>query len=141
MNVLYSTQATATGGGREGQSRTHDGVLSVTLSTPRELGGSGGPGTNPEQLFATGYSACFLGALRFVAGKAGARLPAETSVSAKVGIGSRDDGQGFGLDVELTVSAPGFDQAELGTLVEKAHVVCPYSHATRNNIPVKTRLA
>jgi len=135
MNLLYTTQATSTGG-REGNSRTTDGVLNATLSTPRELGGAGGPGTNPEQLFAAGYSACFLGALKFVAGKAGSRIPEETTVRAKVGIGPRDDQQGFGLEVALTISVPGFERAALEKLVEQAHVVCPYSHATRGNIPV-----
>lgn len=141
MKVLYRTQATSTGGGRDGQSRTADGILSVALTTPRELGGSGAPGTNPEQLFAAGYSACFLGALRFVAGKGGVRLPAETNVTAQVGIGARDDQQGFGLEVELAIAAPGFDRAILEQLVQKAHVVCPYSHATRGNIPVTLTVA
>lgn len=140
MKVLYSTQATSTGG-REGKSSTADGVLAVTLSTPRELGGGGGPGTNPEQLFAAGYSACFLGALKFVAGKAGVRVPPESTVTAKVGIGARDDQQGFGLEVELTIAAPGLERAQLEALVQQAHVVCPYSHATRNNIPVTLRVA
>ena len=135
MNILYTTQATSTGG-REGKSRTTDGVLDVTLSTPRELGGAGGPGTNPEQLFAAGYSACFLGALKFVAGKAGVRIAEEANISAKVGIGPRDDQQGFGLEVALTISVPGLERADLEKLVEQAHVVCPYSHATRGNIPV-----
>ena len=140
MKVLYSTQATSTGG-REGKSSTADGVLAVTLSTPRELGGGGGPGTNPEQLFAAGYSACFLGALKFVAGKAGVRVSPESTVTAKVGIGARDDQQGFGLEVELTIAAPGIERAQLEALVQQAHVVCPYSHATRNNIPVTLRVA
>jgi len=87
--------------------RNADGVLAVTLSTPKELGGAGGPGTNPEQLFAAGYSACFLGALKFVAGKAKVQIPADTKVSAQVGIGPRDDGTGFGIEVALTISIPG----------------------------------
>jgi osmotically inducible protein OsmC len=135
MNILYTTQATSTGG-REGKSSTADSVLAVTLSTPRELGGAGGPGTNPEQLFAAGYSACFLGALKFVAGKAGVRVPEEANVRAKVGIGPRDDQQGFGLEVGLTITVPGLERTTLEKLVEQAHVVCPYSHATRGNIPV-----
>ncbi|MDE1170075.1 MAG: organic hydroperoxide resistance protein [Verrucomicrobium sp.] len=140
MNVLYSTQATSTGG-REGKSETVDGHLSVTLSTPRELGGAGGSGTNPEQLFAAGYSACFLGALKFVGGKAGVKIPAETTVTGKVGIGERDDKQGFGIEVELTIAVPGVERATVEDLVAKAHVVCPYSHATRNNIPVTLTIA
>jgi lipoyl-dependent peroxiredoxin len=135
MKVLYTTQATSTGG-REGTSRSADGVLDVRLSTPRELGGPGGPGTNPEQLFAAGYSACFLGALKFVAGKAGVRIPEEATVTGQVGIGARDDGQGFGLEVELTIKVPGIERATVEDLVAKADVVCPYSHATRGNIPV-----
>ena len=135
MKVLYTTQATSTGG-REGASRTADGVLSVTLSTPKEIGGAGGPGTNPEQLFAAGYSACFLGALKFVAGKAKVRIPDDANVTAKVGFGPRDDGQGFGIEVALAIQVPGVDRATLQPLVDQAHVVCPYSHATRGNIPV-----
>lgn len=140
MKVLYSTQATSTGG-REGKSSTADGVLAVTLSTPRELGGAGGPGTNPEQLFAAGYSACFLGALKYVAGKASVKIPAEANVTAKVGIGARDDQQGFGIEVALTISVPGVDRATVEKLVEQAHIVCPYSHATRGNIPVSLNVA
>jgi osmotically inducible protein OsmC len=139
MKVLYSTRATSTGG-REGKSITADGVLAVALSTPRELGGGGGPGTNPEQLFAAGYSACFLGALKYVAGKAGVRLPADATVTAQVGIGARDDQQGFGIEVALAITAPGIDRPTLEQLVAQAHIVCPYSHATRNNIPVSLRV-
>jgi len=140
MKVLYTTQATSTGG-REGKSNTADGVLAVTLSTPRELGGGGGPGTNPEQLFAAGYSACFLGALKFAAGKAGVRIPAEATVTAKIGIGPRDDQQGFGIEAALTISAPGVERDVLTKLVDQAHIVCPYSHATRGNIPVTLTVA
>ncbi|MBB3929842.1 Ohr subfamily peroxiredoxin [Kaistia hirudinis] len=137
MTPLYTTSATATGGGRDGHSATADGRLSLDLSVPRELGGAGGPGTNPEQLFATGYAACFLGALRFVAGKEKQKLPDQTAVTASVGIGPRDDGTGFGLDVALTVAVPGFDKALAEDLVAKAHIVCPYSEATRSNLAVR----
>ena len=140
MNILYTTQATATGG-REGKASTADGVLAVTLSTPKELGGGGGPGTNPEQLFAAGYSACFLGALKYVAGKASVRIPAEATVSAKVGIGPRDDQTGFGIEVALTISVPGLDKATVTKLVDQAHIVCPYSHATKGNITVTLAVA
>ena len=140
MKVLYSTQATSTGG-REGSSKSADGVLSVTLTTPKELGGNGATGTNPEQLFAAGYSACFLGALKFVAGKSGVKIPAETTVTGQVGIGARDDGQGFGIEVALTITVPGVDRATVEKLVEGAHVVCPYSHATKGNIPVTLTVA
>ncbi len=140
MKVLYTTQATSTGG-REGSSRSADGVLAVTLSTPKELGGAGGPGTNPEQLFAAGYSACFLGALKFVAGKAKVQISADAKVSAQVGIGPRDDGTGFGIEVALTISVPGLDRATVENLVQQAHIVCPYSHATQGNIPVTLTVA
>ncbi len=140
MNVLYTTEATATGG-REGKASTADGVLSVTLSTPKELGGGGGPGTNPEQLFASGYSACFLGALKFVAGKAKVSIPADATVTAQVGIGPRDDGEGFGIEAALTIKVPGLEKSVVEDLVAKAHVVCPYSHATKGNIPVTLTVA
>lgn len=137
-NVLYTAHATATGG-REGSAKTDDGRLSVTLSTPKEIGGNGGDGTNPEQLFASGYSACFLGALKLVAGQEKVSLPDSTTVSAAVGIGPIPTG--FGLAVELSIAAPGVDQAKLKELVDKANVVCPYSNATQNNIKVKLSLA
>ncbi len=140
MKVLYTTQATSTGG-REGSSKSADGVLSVTLTTPKELGGNGATGTNPEQLFAAGYSACFLGALKFVAGKASVKIPAESTVTGQVGIGARDDGAGFGIEVTLTISIPGLDRATAESLVAQAHVVCPYSHATKGNIPVTLKVA
>jgi len=140
MKVLYTTQATSTGG-REGSSKSADGVLAVTLTTPKELGGNGATGTNPEQLFAAGYSACFLGALKFVAGKASVKIPAETTVSAQIGIGPRDDGAGFGIEAALTITIPGLDRATAESLVAQAHVVCPYSHATKGNIPVTLTVA
>lgn len=140
MKILYSTQATSTGG-REGKSSTADGVLAVTLSTPKELGGGGGPGTNPEQLFAAGYSACFLGALKSVAGKAKVTIPAESSVTGQVGIGNRDDGEGFGLDVTLTIKVPGADRTIIEDLVQKAHIMCPYSNAIRGNVGVRLVVA
>ena len=135
MKILYTTQATATGG-REGSAKTADGILDVVLSTPKEMGGPGGTGTNPEQLFACGYSACFLGALKFVAGKAKISLPTDATVTGKVSFGPRDDGQGFGIEVHLTIRVPGMESAAVQDLVDQAHIVCPYSHATRGNIPV-----
>ena len=138
MKTLYSTSGKATGGGREaGHAATLDGKLTVDLSTPKEMGGSGGAGTNPEQLFAVGYAACFLGALRFVGGKHKIEVPAEASVTATVAFGARDDGEGFGIDVALAVDLPGVERAVAEDLVQKAHVVCPYSHATRNSLDVK----
>ena len=136
--ILYTATATATGG-REGRASSSDQALDVQLSTPRELGGAGGPGTNPEQLFAAGYSACFLGALKFVAGKQKVALPADTRITGKVGIGQIPTG--FGIEAELTISAPGIARDVLQELVEQAHVVCPYSNATRGNIDVTLILA
>lgn len=135
VDVKYTTSATATGG-RDGRATTKDGTLDVKLSTPKELGGGGGPGNNPEQLFAAGYSACFLGAMKFVASQGGPKVPPETTVTATVGIGPRSEG-GFGIDVGLEISLPGVPRAEAEALVEKAHQVCPYSNATRNNVPVR----
>ena len=136
--VLYRAEATSTGG-REGSSRSSDGILDVKLTTPKELGGNGLPGTNPEQLFAAGYSACFLGALKFVAGAAKVVLPADTKITGNVGIGQIPTG--FGIEVTLTVDIPGVDRAVAQGLVDKAHIVCPYSNATRGNIDVTLKLA
>lgn len=139
MNVLYRTQATATGG-RTGAASTADGAFSVKLVTPKELGGPGGEGNNPEQLFAAGYSACFLSAIKFVAGKKQVKVPDDSTVTAKVGIGPRDDGQGFGLDVALDISLPGIDRETAQAIVDQAHIVCPYSNATRNGLDVRLTL-
>jgi lipoyl-dependent peroxiredoxin len=135
VNVLYRTSARATGG-RDGHSATLDGAVDVKLTTPKELGGPGGEGVNPEQLFATGYAACFLSAMKFVASKGGPKIPADTSVTSTVGVGPRSDG-GFGLEIALAISLPGIPRAEAEALVTRAHEVCPYSNATRNNIDVK----
>jgi osmotically inducible protein OsmC len=135
VNVLYTTAATATGG-RDGEAATKDGSFKVKLATPKELGGAGGPGNNPEQLFASGWSACFIGAMKFVASQKKQHVPADTSVTATVGIGPRSEG-GFGLTAKLDVSLPGMDKAAAQQLVEEADKVCPYSNATRNNIDVK----
>jgi osmotically inducible protein OsmC len=131
--VLYTAHATSTGG-REGTSRSSDGVLEVRLSTPKELGGAGGPGTNPEQLFAAGYSACFIGAMKAVAGKQKIALPADTSINADVGIGPIPGG--FGIQATLNISVPGMDREAARALIDAAHHVCPYSNATRGNIDV-----
>jgi lipoyl-dependent peroxiredoxin len=136
VDVKYTTAATATGG-RDGRARTEDGSLEVGLATPKELGGAGGPGNNPEQLFAAGYAAGFLGAMKAVAAKGEtAKVPQDATVKASVGIGPRSEG-GFGLDIALDVSLPGVPRERAQELVEKAHQVCPYSNATRNNIPVR----
>jgi osmotically inducible protein OsmC len=131
--VLYTATATATGG-RDGRAVSSDQVLDIPLITPKELGGAGGLGTNPEQLFAAGYSACFLGALKYVAGREKVALPSSTTVTGKVGIGPIDTG--FGIEVALAVSASGMERDVLQGLVDKAHIVCPYSNATRGNIDV-----
>ncbi|HEX5661317.1 MAG TPA: organic hydroperoxide resistance protein [Polyangiales bacterium] len=135
VNVVYKTSATATGG-RDGKARTTDGSLELTLSTPKELGGAGGPGNNPEQLFAAGYSACFIGAMKAVAAKGEhAKVPANASVTASVGIGPRSEG-GFGLTVALEITLPGVEREKAEALAHAAHQVCPYSNATRGNIDV-----
>jgi|ERR1700743_1227420 osmotically inducible protein OsmC len=135
VNALYTTQATAIGG-RDGRATTRDGSLDLKLTTPKELGGPGGPGNNPEQLFAAGYAACFLGAMKFVSTHGGPKVPQDTSVTASVGVGPRSEG-GFGLVIGLSISLPGLLSAEAHALVEEAHEVCPYSNATRNNVDVK----
>ena len=131
--VLYRAKATATGG-RDGRAASSDNALDIKLTTPKELGGAGGDGTNPEQLFAAGYSACFLGAMKFVAAQQKLQLPAATQVTGQVGIGPIPTG--FGIEVELSISIPGLPRADAEALVQKAHIVCPYSNATRNNIDV-----
>ncbi|MCC2977880.1 organic hydroperoxide resistance protein [Sphingomonas sp. PL-96] len=139
VDVKYRTSATATGG-RDGRARTADGNFEVQLSTPKELGGAGGEGTNPEQLFAAGYAACFIGALKAVGHQLKIPVPADTSVTATVGIGPRAEG-GFGITADLQVSLPGVERAEAEKLVEAAHQVCPYSNATRNNVDVGLTVA
>jgi len=131
--VLYTAHATSSGG-REGTSKSDDGVLDVKLTTPKGLGGNGATGTNPEQLFAAGYSACFLGAMKHVASVQKIALPADTSIAADVGIGPIP--QGFNIQVALHVTVPGMDKAAAKKLVDDAHQVCPYSNATRGNIDV-----
>ena len=136
--ILYTAKSISTGG-REGTSKSDDGRFSATLSTPKALGGNDGPGTNPEQLFAAGYSACFIGALKFVAMNEKVKLPDDISVQAEVGIGPIPTG--FGLKVKLTAQLPTIDRELAKTLLEKAHIVCPYSNATRGNIEVDVVLA
>jgi lipoyl-dependent peroxiredoxin len=134
VDVKYRTTATATGG-RDGQARAADGSFSVKLSTPKELGGAGGDGTNPEQLFAAGYSACFIGALKAAAQQLKLRVPADTTVTATVGIGPRSSG-GFGITADLRIRLPGIDRADAEKLAQAAHQICPYSNATRGNVDV-----
>jgi Ohr subfamily peroxiredoxin len=135
--VLYRATSKATGG-RDGSVVTTDGALNVKLSTPKELGGAGGSGTNPEQLFAAGYSACFIGALKLVAGQQKVQLSEELSITGSVSIGPISTG--FGIDVELQISIPGVERSVAEGLIEKAHQVCPYSNATRGNINIILKL-
>ena len=139
--ALYTARATSTGG-RTGNTESSDGRIKLQLSTPRELGGDGGPGTNPEQLFAAGYSACFIGAMKAVAARQKIRLPAEVSITADVSIGPMTGKAGaFGIAVAMVVSVPGMDRAAVEALVANAHQVCPYSNATRDNIDVALSVA
>ncbi|XPE05275.1 organic hydroperoxide resistance protein [Arthrobacter sp. N1] len=133
MSALYTAVATATGDGRNGEARTDDGQLAVDLAVPKEMGGAGGA-TNPEQLFAVGYAACFHSALKLVAGRSKAKI-SDTAVTAEVSINPTDGG-GFQLAVALHAEIGGVDQETADSLVEQAHQVCPYSNATRGNIDV-----
>ena len=135
--VVYQAHATATGG-RDGTAKSSDGLLDIKLAVPKEMGGAGG-GVNPEQLFAAGYSACFIGAMKFVAGQDKITLPADVSIDTTVGIGGIP--QGFGIEVQMVVKVPGMDPVAAQALVDKAHQVCPYSNATRGNIEVTITLA
>ncbi len=135
--VIYKAHATATGG-RDGSAKSSDGLLDVKLTVPKEMGGAGG-GVNPEQLFAAGYSACFLGAMKFVAGTQKLAMPADASINSTVGIGQIP--AGFGIEVQMVVNLPGMDRAAAQALINKAHEVCPYSNATRGNIDVAITLA
>ena len=134
--VLYTAEAHTTGG-RDGAGRTSDGALDVTLSSP----GSGKPGTNPEQLFAVGYSACFIGAMRAVAPKLSLKVPDDVAIDANVSLGPTDGGAAYGIAVKLSISLPGLDDAQKKQLVDAAHQVCPYSNATRGNIDVELVIA
>jgi osmotically inducible protein OsmC len=134
VNVIYKTNATATGG-RDGRARAEDGTVDVNLVVPKEMGGPGGEGANPEKLFAAGYSACFLGAMKAVSGKEGVTVPADATVTATIGFGPRSEG-GYGITADLSIDLPGVDRADAERLVHAAHEVCPYSNATRNNVDV-----
>lgn len=134
--ALYTATATSTGG-RTGTTSSSDARVQLQLSTPRELGGDGGPGTNPEQLFASGYSACFIGAMKAVAARQQIKLPVDVSITADVSIGPMTGKPGaFGIAVKLAITVPGHDRGTVEALVAAAHEVCPYSNATRGNIDV-----
>ncbi len=134
IDVIYKTSATATGG-RDGSAKSDDGSVDVKLVVPKEMGGPGGTGANPEKLFAAGYSACFLGAMKAVSGKANVSVPADATVTATIGFGPREAG-GYGITADLEISLPGIDKADGERLVHAAHAVCPYSNATRGNVDV-----
>lgn len=136
--VLYTATATATGG-RTGTATSSDGKLKVDLATPRELGGAGGDGTNPEQMFAAGYAACFIGAMKAVGARQKLKVPDDVSITADVGIGPIP--AGFGIQVAMRISLPGMERSAAETLVAAAHQVCPYSNATRGNIEVTLTVA
>lgn len=139
MEAKYTAHATATGG-RMGHSRTDDGKIDVDLHVPKEMGGPGGDGTNPEQLFATGYAGCYLGAVRKVAGEQHIKIADDATVTAHVSFGDHPNGFGFQIAVTLDVTLPGVDKAKAEEFTERAHHVCPYSNATRGNIEVTTNI-
>lgn len=139
VDVIYKTSATATGG-RDGAAKSDDGSVDVKLVVPKEMGGPGGVGANPEKLFAAGYSACFLGAMKAVSGKEGVKVPADATVTAEIGFGPRSEG-GYGITADLTITMPGVERADAERLVQAAHAVCPYSNATRNNVDVGLTVA
>jgi Ohr subfamily peroxiredoxin len=140
VDVLYTAEATAIGDGRNGEVHSSDGVIDEKLVMPKEMGGAGGLHTNPEQLFAAGFAACFHSALRLVAGQQKIKLGEDTRIDAKVGIGPDETG-GFSLTVQLVATLPGVDAAKADELVTAAHQVCPYSKATRGNIDVAVSAA
>lgn len=138
--ALYTGHATSTGG-RTGSTASSDGAIKAQLSTPKELGGTGGMGTNPEQLFAAGYSACFIGAMKAVAAKHKQKVADDVSIQADVSIGPMTGKEGaFGIAVKMEITVPGMDKAAAEKLVAEAHEVCPYSNATRGNIEVELKV-
>jgi osmotically inducible protein OsmC len=137
VNAIYKTKATAHGGGRDGKTSLDDGTMTLQLAVPKEMGGPGGDAANPEKLFALGYSACYLGAMRVAAQQTKIAIPEGTTVTAEIGVGPRSEG-GFGITVALDVYLPGLPEAEAHTLVETTHKICPYSNAIIPNVDVKT---
>jgi osmotically inducible protein OsmC len=135
IEVVYTAESTATGGGRDGHVKSDDGRIDLDTRPPKAMGGSG-EGTNPEQLFSAGYAGCFLSALRLVAGKAKVKLDDATNVTVQIGLGKDSSDGGFGLTAKIVGYLPGLDQSDASDLVEAAHEVCPYSKATRGNIDV-----
>ena len=139
VKVIYKTSAKATGG-RDGTARSDDGSVDVKLVVPKEMGGPGGAGANPEKLFGAGYSACFLGAMKAVSGEVKVPVPANATVTATIGFGPRSEG-GYGITADLLIDLPGVDHEAATRLVNRAHEVCPYSNATRGNVNVGLTIA
>ncbi len=137
VDAKYQTQATASGGGRDGKTALADGTMALQLTVPKELGGPGGDGANPEKLFALGYSACFLGAMRVASAQTKIKVPDGSTVTATIGIGPRSEG-GFGITAALDVTLPSLPEAEAHKLVEATHGICPYSNAIKASVDVKT---
>ncbi len=137
VDAKYKTKATASGGGRDGKTTLADGTMALDLTVPKELGGPGGDGANPEKLFALGYSACFLGAMRVASGQTKIQVPQGTTVTAEIGIGPRSEG-GFGITAALDVYLPGLPEQDAKTLVETTHGICPYSNAIKASVDVTT---
>ncbi|WP_323013721.1 organic hydroperoxide resistance protein [Devosia sp.] len=133
--IMYTARATSTGG-RSGHGATDDGVLDVTLTTPKSMGGDGALGTNPEQLFAVGYSACFLGAMKAAARKSGDTIPEDARVTAEVSFKDREDGEGFWIEAALKAHIPGMDKAKAEDIIKRAHIICPYSEVSRRGFDV-----
>ena len=136
-SAIYTAHAHTIGGRGGGTSKTDDGRLEVVIDSPKAMGGNDGPGTNPEQLFAVGYSTCFLGAIKAVARGEKIKVPDDATIDADVSFGENAKGTGFNIAVELKINLPGFGKAAAEELVHKAHQVCPYSNATRGNVDVK----
>ena len=139
VDAKYKVTATATGGGRDGRTALDDKSMDLQLVLPKELGGPGGDGANPEKLFALGYSACYLGAMRVGSQQTGIKVPEGTNVKAEIGIGPRSEG-GFGITAQLDVYLPGLSEADARTLTEATHGICPYSNAIRPNVDVVTNI-
>ena len=137
VTAVYHTSATAHGGGRDGKTALDDGTLALQLSVPKELGGPGGDAANPEKLFALGYAACYLGAMRVASQQTKIKIPEGTTATATIGVGPRSEG-GFGITVALDVYLPGLDAAEAHTLTEATHDICPYSNAIKASVPIPT---
>lgn len=137
VDAKYKTKATATGGGRDGKTSLDDGTMAVQLAVPKELGGPGGDEANPEKLFALGYSACYLGAMRFASTQGAPKVPDGSTVTATIGIGPRSEG-GFGITAALDVYLPGMSDSDRKALTEAGHKICPYSNSIRSNVDVET---